>query len=254
MTNTPNTGRKRTRSERAARVEEMRRQQRAAERRRRSTWVSAAVAVAVVIVVIIVIAVQSSRNQTGPSTTPANVTDRVSFVRGQADAPVTVTLYEDFQCPICREFEASTGSTIDRYVRSGTIKVQYRPIAFLDRESTTQYSTRALNAAACVANAAGIPAFTKFHDLLYAHQPPEGSAGLPNSQLASFAAQSGATGPAVKRCINSGRFNGWTRTVTDKASKAGVNGTPTVRVDGKTLPNTVVGDPNVLVQAIQQAS
>ena len=28
-------------------------------------------------------------------------------VVGRASAPVTVTLYEDLQCPICREFEQS---------------------------------------------------------------------------------------------------------------------------------------------------
>ncbi len=45
------------------------------------------------------------------------------------------------------------------------------------RNSTTQYSTRSLNAAACVTAQGGSAAFLKFHDLLYANQPAEGVPG-----------------------------------------------------------------------------
>ena len=45
------------------------------------------------------------------------------------------------------------------------------------RARTTQYSTRALNAAAAVVDAAGPDAFQTFHDLLFANQPAEGGVG-----------------------------------------------------------------------------
>ena len=57
------------------------------------------------------------------------------------------------------------------------MQAHYHPMAFLDTATNNRYSTRALNAAAAVLDAAGPTAFQKFHDLLYANQPPETATG-----------------------------------------------------------------------------
>ncbi|MGZ6826856.1 MAG: DsbA family protein [Mycobacteriales bacterium] len=208
-----------------------------AERRRRAIVGGVVGAVLVLIAVVVVIVVQSQRTSTSATAAvPAHTIDNGHVIPvGNAAAPVTVDLYEDFQCPNCKAFEAASGSTLAKLVAAGTVQAHYHEMAFLDTAANGNYSTRALNAAAAVVNAAGGTAFQKFHDLLYANQPPETGSGLPDSQLIQYANQAGATGPAVTSAIRNLTYGDWVKTVTDQASKDGVTGTPTVFVKGKKL-------------------
>lgn len=207
-----------------------------AQRRRRNAAVVAALVAVLVVVVGIGAVVQSARSQArqvAAAGTPAHLVDGGVRV-GKATAPVTVTLYEDFQCPACKEFEAESAKQLAGWVADGTVTIDYRPIAFLDRASTTRYSTRSLNAAAAVVSSSP-GAFQKFHDLLYANQPAEGSAGLPDSTLVELAGQAGADTAAVRKALADRQYEGWAASVTDESSKAGVTQTPTVKVNGTVL-------------------
>jgi protein-disulfide isomerase len=192
-----------------------------------------------VLALVAAILVQSARTTPGSTAAvPRNTapgTGEAAFATGPADAPVTVDVYEDFLCPVCRRFEEQVGGTLDQLVREGTVQVRYRPIAILDRFSPDDYSTRALNAAAVVADAAGVEAFLAFHDELFAAQPPEGGPGLPDEELSDLAARAGAGGTGAAEGIPDLRFAGWAARVTDQASRQGVTGTPTVLVDGTPL-------------------
>ena len=74
----------------------------------------------------------------GSSGTPSNLTGTYNVVIGKSSAPHTIKLYEDFQCPICKEFEQATGQQIQAAIADGKVKVDYHMVAFLDRSSTTQ--------------------------------------------------------------------------------------------------------------------
>jgi protein-disulfide isomerase len=241
------------RSATARKVEEMRRAQQAAERRRRVLVISLSVIAVLAAVIVTAIVVQNSRTQPPAAATAVpGTTAKYGILVGQPSAPVHLVVYEDFQCPFCRQFESTSSATLKQFVAAKKISVEYRPIAFLDHSSTTQYSTRSLNAAACVTAEGGSDAFVKFHDLLYANQPAEGSAGLPNSQLIQYADQAGVSGTKVQSCINSERYRAWTVGATDASSKAGVTQTPTVLINGKAFAD--VSSRTALVSAIQSAA
>jgi protein-disulfide isomerase len=206
-----------------------------AERRRRNLIGGVVAGVAVLVVLVVVIVVQMNRTATSPTAAAPKNVDGTAIVVGSATAPVTVDLYEDFQCPNCKAFEAETGSTLAQLVAAGTVQAHYHGMAFLDTSANGKYSTRALNAAAAVVSAAGPDAFQKFHDLLFAHQPPETGNGLPDSQLVQYANQAGATGQAVQRAIADLTYGDWVKNATDQASEDGVTGTPTVFVNGQKL-------------------
>ena len=211
----------------------------AAERRRRRRSIGLAGA-GVIVVVIAVVLVQVLRISGASGTVPAHTaagTAGSAFEVGNPQAPVVVDVYEDFQCPVCKQFETDAGKTMADLSDEGKIRIRYRPIAILDRASTDKYSTRAANAAAVVADAAGTDAFLKFHTALFAAQPAEGGAGLTDDQLVSMAADAGAKGSAVESGIRDLRFGDWTATVTAESSKAGVTSTPTVLVNGTVLPD-----------------
>ena len=153
---------------------------------------------------------------------------------GRSDAPATIDVYLDFQCPVCRAYEQQSGATIDQLVASGAARVVYHPVAYLDRFSSTRYSSRASAASGCAAEAGVFP---RYAELLYANQPPEGGNGLPDEQLISLGEQAGA-GPGFAECVHADRYGAWTAALTDEASRTGVNGTPTVKVDGKEIERT----------------
>jgi protein-disulfide isomerase len=221
-----------------------------AERRRRTLIGGLVAGLVVLVVLVVVIVVQTHRTSTSATAAvPANAAG-TTIVVGSATAPVTVDLYEDFQCPNCKAFEAESGQTIAQLIAAGTVQAHYHGMAFLDTSANDQYSTRALNAAAVVLATAGPDAFQAFHDLLFANQPPETGSGLTDDQLVKYATQAGATGTSVQRAITSLKYGDWVKTATDQASKDGVTGTPTVLVDGKPLSDP---SPDGLTAAVQAA-
>ncbi len=213
--------------------------------------------IGVVVLAILVIAgvafyVQNNRDTTGQTAkdTPANLTGTYSVTIGKSSAPTTIKLYEDLQCPICKEFEAATGAQVRAAIAAGKVKVEYHMVAFLDRSSTTNYSSRALNAAMAVLDTAGPEAFLKFHTTAYDNQPAEGSAGVPDSTLIQWAVQAGADQSKVTPLINGNVYHQWAVNATDQMSRDGVNGTPTVYINGKEQDPK---DPAAAVQAVLAA-
>lgn len=57
-------------------------------------------------------------------------------VLGSQSAPVTVVEYIDLQCPFCQLFETQAMPTLlGKYVRTGKVKIEARPIAFIGPDS-----------------------------------------------------------------------------------------------------------------------
>jgi protein-disulfide isomerase len=222
---------KQSKSERAQAL--MREQQR--RERRRNLLVVGAVVVAVAIIAVVAVVISSKKDTTGQAATsvPSGLTGTYDVMIGKASAPTTIKLYEDFQCPICKAFEDVTGKQTLAAIQAGKVKVDYHMVAFLDRSSTTQYSSRALNAGMAVLDTAGPQAFLKFHTIAYANQPQEGSAGVPDSTLVQWAVQAGAPQDKVTPLIDDNSYHQWVVNATGQMSKDGVNGTPTVYIDGK---------------------
>ena len=246
-----NAGRRSNRERLAARraAEEVARAR--AERLRLTIGGGMTAAVAVLVALVVVIVVQTHRTSTSATAAvPANAAG-TEIVVGSATAPVTVDLYEDFQCPNCKAFEASTGQSLAQLVAAGTVQARYHGMAFLDTSANDEYSTRALNAAAVVLATAGPDAFQTFHDLLYANQPAEGGSGLTDEQLIEYAGQAGATGSTVQAQIDDLTYRDWVTKATDQASRDGVTGTPTVFVDGTTLADDSAAGLTAAVAAAQ---
>ena len=246
------------RSRRAAarrRIEERRAAEAAAraraDRRRRTLLGGVVGALVVLVALVVVIVVQTHRTSTAAAAAaPPGATDDV-FVVGSASAPVTVDLYEDFQCPNCKAFEAESGSTLAQLIAAGSVQAHYHGMAFLDTSANGKYSTRALNAAAAVVAAGGPAAFQTFHDLLFTHQPAEGGSGLTDDQLVKYAVQSGADAGVAAADVEQRTYGDWVKKSTDRASKDGVTATPTVVVDGKTLSDLTAAGLTAAVTAAQ---
>uniref|UniRef100_UPI002B267555 DsbA family protein n=1 Tax=Nocardioides sp. TaxID=35761 RepID=UPI002B267555 len=121
-------------------------------------------------------------------------------------------------------------------------------IAFLDRASTTEYSSRALNASACVMEAADTDVWKDFHRQMFLQQPPEGGAGLPDSELIRIADDAGAGN--IETCVDDRTYDDWVEATTAASGDDGINSTPTVLVDGVILEDP---SPATIQAAIDEA-
>ena len=150
-----------TKAANAARAAEkaaaIRRAQEAKERRRRTLVVTASVVGVLAVVVAIAVGVQAGRDTTGQvATAPAGVTEKYVVPWGGTGAPVTVSIYEDFMCPFCGQYEAASRQFLEKYVEAGDVRVNYHVISFLDGASNgTDYSTRSMSAVGAVLDTAG---------------------------------------------------------------------------------------------------
>jgi protein-disulfide isomerase len=147
--------------------------------------------------------------------------------------PVVVDAYIDFLCPFCRRFEARAGGVLERLLAEGLISLVYHPLGFLDRLSTTRYSTRAASASGCASDEGR---FAEYKDALFANQPPEGGPGLSDEELVLLGHVAGIDSPAFERCVTAHAYAPWAAYVTERAVELGVEGTPTVLVAGSVVP------------------
>lgn len=164
--------------------------------------------------------------------TPASASDSGAIVIGKPEAKVTVTVFLDFMCPYCGQFDRVNGTALAAAVSDGTAKLELHPMSFLDDLSSgTRYSTRAANAFAAVANHDTAAALA-FSQLLFAQQPAENSAGLTDATLADLASQAGAPVDVVAS-FSKQAYQPWVAKITKQAFDSGITGTPTVKINGQ---------------------
>jgi protein-disulfide isomerase len=163
-------------------------------------------------------------------------------VLGKKTAPVTMVEYIDLQCPVCRAFETDVMPTIiDRYVRTGKLKVEARPIAIIGPDS--ERGRRAMIAAERQDRA------FNFAQLLYFNQGAENSGWLDDSIVAAAARSiPGVNVKALQDAMNSSSVADEAQTYDQEAQTDQVGGTPTVlagKTGGKLATVTPGGSPDV---------
>jgi protein-disulfide isomerase len=226
-------------------------------RRRILLWVGALVIAGLVAAIAVAVVRASGQERTLPTVTgevvvPQHLTPDGAIPVGAAAAPVTVEIYFDYMCPACGAFEAANAGELDRLLADGVARIDLRPIAFLDEQSSgTEYSTRAANAVAVVTDAAPDRVWA-FHTALYEHQPAEGSEGLTDEQIAAVAADAGVPADLVA-AFTDGTYRPWVASVTREAFASGVQGTPTVKIDGVVFAGNVY-EAGPLTEAIESAA
>ncbi|NYI07150.1 DsbA family protein [Allostreptomyces psammosilenae] len=225
---------KRTARERM--IEERQRQARREERRKRLLTVGAVVGVLVVAGVVGVVVQNIRSTPDGPVATPPGAVgeERTVIPVGPEGAPATLTVYEDFRCPACANFEGTFAETVNALQDEGLLRVEYHLASFIDRNVPGNGSKRAANAAACAQEAGH---FREYHDVLYANQPAETDDAFgDNEHLIELAGQvDGLVTDEFRECVTGGRYAEWVTASQEEFDKSGYNSTPTVLLDGEQL-------------------
>lgn len=238
---------------RAAREAEALRQQ---KRQRLLLGIGGVVIAALLAAIVFLIVKAATSDDAGPAAgsdaPPASATAEGAIPVGVEDAPTTVEIYFDYMCPACGQFEAANSDDLTELVEAGEVKVELRPISFLDRTSNgTRFSTRSANAIATVADGAPERVW-QFHSALYENQPEEGTEGLSDDEIAAIAEDAGVPDDVVARFTDL-EFEGWVVDSTEAAFDSGVEGTPTVKIDGTTFEGDLY-TPGELRTALEAAA
>ena len=220
----------------------------AARRRRRQFLIGGIVVVVILAAVGIGVAVQHGNSQSnsaaanGPLVFPSGtVSDGLAVPYGSSAAKTTLTIYEDFRCPYCKEAESMFGPIYTADAQAGKIKVLYHIVNLIDRNDGGTGSIQSGSAAGC-AQDVGNAKFKAYHDVLYANQPEESDdAYASTGTLISLAKQvSGLDSAGFEACVNSGKYQPWVNKNYDALSKqeGGSVSTPDYLINGQSFELT----------------
>ena len=141
-----------------------------------------------------------------------------------------IEIYEDFQCPYCGGFEGLAGGYLEELVAKKEAKVVYNLMTFIGLESLS-----AANAAGCAADEGK---FKEFHKLLYANLPNKENSGTWTNEYLKAAGQGvGISSQQFSSCVDDLKYANWTKNISAAASKANVNSTPTIFINGRKIDN-----------------
>ena len=147
-------------------------------------------------------------------------------VQGDANAPVEIVMFGDFQCPSCKRFETETLPQIrSAYVDQGKVRFVWRNFEHYGEESV---------AAARAAHCAGEQGkFWEYHDTLYRNQRGIGSGAFSRSNLLAFAQELGLQSGGFTSCLDGIKYDGVLAGDYGLARDEGVNGTPGFFINGQ---------------------
>jgi protein-disulfide isomerase len=171
---------------------------------------------------------------------------------GDTNAPAKIEVFEDFQCPACKQFTEDYEPVILKtLVDTGKAYYVFHNYPFLDRNSVTKESWDAANASLC-ANEQG--KFWEYHDTLFANWNGENQGAFAKENLVKFASAINLNMTDFNACMGEQRYNADVQASFDLGNSMGVSGTPTVFVNGKEVtPGYIptIEDITAAVEAVQ---
>jgi protein-disulfide isomerase len=223
-----------TRKERraTARAERDRAAEAAQARRRQRLWILGGV-LALAVVVVVVVALAASGGSDAPARKageilPGQIETNARFtgipqrgiVVGKPNAPVTLVEFADLQCPFCRNYTTAVmPSIVDRYVRTGKLRMEFRNVSFIGQDSLR---------AAQMAGAAGLQnKLWQYVDLFYTNQGDENSGYVTDEFMTRIGRA--VRGLDVQKAMNDRGLPSIQRALTEAQTEwttAGFNGTP----------------------------
>lgn len=160
---------------------------------------------------------------------PAEIED--DSVLGNADAPITVIEFTDYQCPFCsRHYEQTFGSIKSDYVDSGKVK-------YVIRDYVLPFHPNAQKAAESAECAGDQNKYWEMHALLFAKQQEWSPSTDGPTVFKQYAADIGLNAATFASCLDDGVNAEEVKKDMADGQAAGIDGTPgfwIVGPDGQT--------------------
>ncbi len=167
--------------------------------------------------------------------------------RGNADAPVTIVEFSDFECGHCANFHRSVDDALHRFGQGIRVVFHHFP---LNSECNPRLSAP-LHREACLAAVASECAaeqgkFWQYHDLLFSNQQH-----LERDSLIAYATRLGLASDRFAACLDSPEPRARVQHDISEAADLGIDSTPTVFINGRLVKGAL--EPELLGAAITLA-
>lgn len=169
---------------------------------------------------------QRVQGASGDSLGPVPIGDSPTL--GPADAPVTIVMFTDLQCPFCAKAHEEVKAVIDKRPNDVRLVFKHTPLPF---------HQDAVPAAVGAIAAGEQGKFWEFTELAYAHQD-----ALAIPQLPVYAEQLGLDVEKFKKAFETEKSLDPVRQDMQLAQSLGVRGTPTFFVNGKRFVGALTQD------------
>lgn len=160
-------------------------------------------------------------------------------VLGDANAPVTMIEFSDYECPFCkRHFDQTLPQLIKEYVDTGKMKIVYRdfPLSFHD-----PMATKEAVAANCAGEQGGDTAYFKYHDEIFTRTESNGN-GLAEADLTTIATDLGLNLNSFSACLADPSKEDEIKKDVADGTAAGASGTPTFVIGKSNASGEIEGD------------
>jgi protein-disulfide isomerase len=160
-------------------------------------------------------------------------------LKGSADAPVTIVEFSDFECGHCKLAYEGLKQTLPMYGKDVQVRFHHYP---LDAACNTSIPAGGGHKFACLAAmaaecAAAQGKFWEYHDTLFDNQP-----SFSRDELLGYADDLGLDRTRFTACLDSDAPRAAIRQDVASGTKLGVESTPTLYLNGRTVRGALRGD------------
>ena len=167
---------------------------------------------------------------------------------GQEGAPVEIAVFEDFKCPACQFFDAEVMPQIEReLIDTGQARIYFLNYPFIGPDSAV-----AATAGECVYEQ-NEAAFWDYKKFVFRAQGPESEAWATPAFLTDIARNNlpAIDADALQSCTEDETYAERVAQEREMGNAAGVQGTPSVFVNGERLENFQFATVQAAVEAAQ---
>jgi len=152
---------------------------------------------------------------------------------GAADAPVTMDVYEDYQCPICAKYSLTVEpSLVNQYVIPGKLRIVHHDIGILGRPGAENESELTAAGAYCANEQ---DRYWDYAHWVYINQDGENVGGFNRDRLTKIAVAAGLDEPTFKSCLDSDPAKQAVAAANAESVSLGINSTPTIYIGGQQI-------------------
>lgn len=159
--------------------------------------------------------------------TPEQLQRVPGISQGQANAPVVIMEFADFQCPGCGQFARFSKPLMKDYVDNGTVRFVWYDFPLVQIHKNAMLAARAGRCA----NEQN--QFWAFHDVVFARQSQWSDSDEAADRFVEYAEQGGMNGQAFEQCLRSSKYQQEVSASHQLGTTLGVPGTPTLFINGR---------------------
>jgi protein-disulfide isomerase len=148
-------------------------------------------------------------------------------IRGDANAPVTLVEFGDYECPTCGQYHPIVSELLNRY--HGKLKLQYHHYPLI------QIHPNAMPAALAAEAAADQGKFWEMHDLIFEHQREWAGTSNAEATFVQYAIQLGLDANKFQQSVRSPETRDRVLADVTRGNPLVDKGTPTFIINGETL-------------------